>query len=433
MGVKYFGAAVQRREDPRLLTGRGRYVSDVELPGVLHAAFLRSPHAHARVLAIRTEQARRMPGVVGVFTFDDLAGCMKPIPSFGAPPEALSKRVQFELKQPDQLPLARDRVRHVGEALAVVVARDRPTAEDAAELIEVDYEPLPAVADPVKALDPGVPCVWDQWPDNLGVAFQLSWGDPEAAFRQADAVVGGRFRTQRQLALPMESRGVAAAVDRRDGSITVWSSSQVAHSLQMSVAQALDLPMHKVRGITPDVGGGFGTKGCNYGEEVVVPALARLLGKPVKWSEDRREHFLSCTHARDQVHDIEIAATREGVIVGLRDRILLDLGAYNPWGIVNAYNSVAHLTGPFRVPSLAVDVKAVFTNKVINAPYRGAGRPEAVYAMDRVVDCLARELGLDPAEIRRRNYIQASEMPYEVGIAYRDGSPLVYDSGDFPA
>ncbi|MFI5266435.1 MAG: xanthine dehydrogenase family protein molybdopterin-binding subunit [Chloroflexota bacterium] len=433
MGAKYFGAAVQRSEDPRLLTGRGRYVADVELPGVLHSAFLRSPHAHARIQASRAEKARALPGVAGVFTFEDLAVCMKPIPSFGAAPASLSSKVQFEIKQPDQLPLCHDRARYVGEPLAVVVARDRPTAEDALDLIEVDYEPLPALVDPFAAAEPGAPVIWEQWSDNVGVGFHLSWGDPEGAFRQAPVTVSGRFRTQRQLALPMETRGVAASFDARDDSLTVWSSTQVAHGLQFNVAFALDMPMHKVRGIAPDVGGGFGTKGCSYPEETVIPAVARLLGKPVKWIEDRHEHLLSCAHARDQVHDIELAATREGAILGLRDSILVDIGAYNPWGIVNPYNSVAHLTGPFRVPSLAADVKGVFTNKMINAPYRGAGRPEAVYAMDRIVDCLARELDMDPAEVRRRNYIKADEMPYEVGMFYRDGAPLVYDSGDFLA
>ena len=433
MGAKYFGAAVQRREDPRLLTGRGRYTADVELPGTLHAAFLRSPHAHTRIVAIRTDAARALPGIVEVFTFADLAPWMKPIPSFGAVPASLAAKIQFEIKQPDQLPLCRDVAHYVGEPLAVVVARDRPTAEDALDLIEVDYEPLPAVVDPFAAAEAGSALVWDQWADNLGIGFQLSWGDPDAAFREAAVRVSGRFRTQRQLALPMEPRGVAAQFDARDDSLIVWSSTQVAHGLQFLVASALELPMHKVRGIAPDVGGGFGTKGCSYGEEVVVPAVARLLGKPVKWIEDRREHLLSCAHARDQVHDIELAATRDGLILGLRDAIVVDIGAYNPWGIVNPYNSVAHLTGPFRVPALAADVKGVFTNKMVNSPYRGAGRPEAVFAMDRIVDCLARELGLDPAEVRRRNYIQPDEMPYEVGMPYRDGSPLVYDSGDFPA
>ncbi|HLG70448.1 MAG TPA: xanthine dehydrogenase family protein molybdopterin-binding subunit [Chloroflexota bacterium] len=432
MGSKYFGAAVQRREDPRLITGRGRYVADVGLPGALHAAFLRSPHAHARVLGIRTEAARALAGVVGVFTFDDLAPAMKPIPSFGAVPPALAKHVTFEIKQPDQLPMARDRVRYVGEQLAVVVARDRATAEDALDLIEVDYEPLPASVDMAQALQPGAPRVWDEWQDNLGVGFEVKWGDVERAYAEAPVTVAGSFRTQRQTALPMEPRGVAAMWDARDESITVWSSTQVAHGLQYNVATCLELPMHKVRGIAPDVGGGFGTKGCGYGEEIVIPAVARVLGKPVKWIEDRREHFVSCNHARDQVHDIEIAATREGLILAIRDRILHDLGAYNPWGIVNPYNSVAHLTGPYRVPALSAQVKAVFTNKTVNAPYRGAGRPEAVFAMDRIVDCLAREIGMDPAEVRRRNYVRPDEMPYEVGMFYRDGNRLVYDSGDFP-
>ncbi|MFQ5519937.1 MAG: xanthine dehydrogenase family protein molybdopterin-binding subunit, partial [Candidatus Methylomirabilia bacterium] len=433
MGAKYFGASVRRQEDPRYLTGQGRFVDDIQLPGLLHVAFLRSLHAHARVRAIRTEAAARLPGVIRIFTFADLARWMKPLPTFGAPPPGLAARVRFELKQADQYPLASDTVRYVGEAVAVVVARDRYVAEDALELIQVEYDPLVPVSDVKAGAESGTVRVQPQWGDNVAVAFRHSMGDAEGAFRAADCVVSERFRIQRYVGMPIEPRGVVASFDRRDGTLTTWNSTQVAHFTQQAVVGALELPAHRVRVVAPDVGGGFGTKACGYAEDVLIPLVAREVGRPVKWAETRREHFMSAAHARDQLHEIEIAATREGTILGVRDRVWLDLGAYNSWGIVLPYNTVAHLLGPYRIKNLSVEFKAVLTNKTPNAPYRGAGRPEAVFAMDRVVDCLARELGMDPAELRRRNLVRAEEMPYDTGLPYRDGNPLVYDSGDFPA
>ncbi len=432
MGAKYFGASVRRREDPRFLIGDGRFVDDITLPGLLHAALLRSPHAHARIRAIRTEPAAGLPGVIGVFTFDDLARWMKPLPTFGSPPPGLAAGVEFKLKQAPQYPLARDTLRYVGEAVAVVVAESRYVAEDALDLIEVEYEPLSPVTDARAGGEAGAPLLHPQWGDNVAVAFTHSLGDPEAAFRSAEVVVRERFRIQRYVGMPIEPRGVVAVYDRRDGALTTWNATQVAHFTQQAVADVLELPVHKVRVIAPDVGGGFGTKACGYAEDVLIPLMARELGHPLKWTETRREHLMSAAHARDQLHEIELAATREGMILAVRDRIWLDLGAYNSWGIVLPYNTVAHLLGPYRVRTLSVEFKAIVTNKTPNAPYRGAGRPEAVFAMDRIVDCLARELRMDPAELRRRNMIRAEEMPYDMGMPYRDGNPLVYDSGDFP-
>jgi carbon-monoxide dehydrogenase large subunit len=433
MGAKYFGASVKRREDPRLLRGQGRFVDDIQLPGLLHAAFLRSPHAHARIRAIRTSAAARLPGVIRVFTFEDLARWMKPLPVFGSPPPGLAARVEFRLKHAAQYPLARDRVRYVGEAVAVVVAESPYVAADAVELIEVDYEPAPAVTDPRAGGEAGAPLVHPEWGDNVAVAFTHSVGDPAGAFRDAAVVVYERFKIQRYVGMPLEPRGVVASYDRRDESLTTWNSTQVVHFTQQAVAETLELPPHKVRVIAPEVGGGFGTKACGYAEDVLIPLVARELGRPVKWVESRREHLMSAAHARDQLHEIEVAATRDGTILAVRDRIWLDLGAYNSWGIVLPYNTVAHLLGPYRVRNLWVEFKAVVTNKTPNAPYRGAGRPETVFAMDRIVDCLAAKLGMDPAELRRRNVIRGDEMPYDTGMPYRDGNPLVYDSGDFAA
>jgi len=433
MGAKYFGASVRRKEDPRFLRGEGRYVDDIKLPGVLHAAFVRSPHAHARIRTIRTEAARRLPGVAHVFTFGDLERWMKPLPLFGAVPPGLAARVPVMMRQIGQLAMCRDEARHVGEIVAMVLAGSRALAEDACELVEVDYEPLAALADAVAAAEPGAPVLYPEWGDNLALSFKTGFGDVEAALRQADARVRERFVIPRYVGMPIETRGVAARWDARDGSLTTWNGTQVVHFVQQGLVAALGLPPHKIRVIAPDVGGGFGTKANGYPEDLLIPAAAIASRRPVKWTEDRREHMMGSAHARAQVHDIEIAARRDGTMLAVRDRIWVDLGAYNSWGIVLPYNTVAHLLGPHRVPNLEVECRGVVTTKTPNAPYRGAGRPETVFAMDRIVDCLARALAMDPAELRRRNYLSAADMPYEIQLPYRDGNPLVYDSGDFRA
>ena len=433
MGAKYFGAAVRRREDPRFLRGEGRYVDDVTLPGMLHAAFLRSPHAHARIAALRTDAARALPGVAAVFTFAALERWMKPLPLFGAVPPGLAAATAFDVRQAPQYALCRDRAVYVGEIVAMVVAESPARAADALERIEVDWEPLPAVVDMLAASEPGGPLIHPAWGTNVGVGFTHAIGDVERAFAEAPVVVSETFRIQRYVGMPVECRGVVAQWDRRDGTLTTWNSTQVSHFVQQGLATALGLPPHKIRVVAPDLGGGFGTKASGYAEDALVPIAAVALGRPVKWIEARCEHMVGAAHARHQVHAISLAATREGVILGVRDRIWLDLGAYNVWGIVLPYNTVAHLIGPHRIRNMRVEVQAVVTNKTPNAPYRGAGRPETVFAMDRAVDRLARELGMDPAELRRRNYIRADEMPWDFGMPYRDGNPLVYDTGDFPA
>ena len=433
MGAKYFGAAVRRREDPRFLRGEGRFVDDVTLPGLLHAAFVRSPHAHARIRSIDTTRARSMPGVAAVFTHADLARWMKPLPVFGATPPGLAAAVRFDVRHAPQWALCKEVARHVGETVAMVVADSRARAEDAAEAVEVAWEPLPVVGDMVAAGEPDAPLVHPEWSTNVAVGFTHGIGDAERALAAADVVVEETFRIQRYVGMPLETRGVVAQWDRRDGTLTTWNSTQVSHFVQQGLVAALELPPHKIRVIAPDLGGGFGTKASGYPEDVLVPLAARALNRPVKWIEDRREHMMAAAHARHQTHTIRIGARRDGTILGLADRIWLDLGAYNVWGIVLPYNTVAHLIGPYRIRDMKVDVKGVVTNKTPNAPYRGAGRPETVFAMDRAVDCLARQLGMDPADIRRKNYIRAEELPWEFGMPYRDGNPLVYDSGDFPA
>ncbi|HET9923467.1 MAG TPA: xanthine dehydrogenase family protein molybdopterin-binding subunit [Methylomirabilota bacterium] len=424
---------MRRKEDPRYLRGEGRFVDDIKLPGLLHVAFVRSPHAHARITAIRTEAARRLPGVAHVFTFAELERWMKPLPLFGAIPPGLAARVTVSMRQIGQLAMCRDEARHVGEIVAMVLASSRAVAEDGCELVEADYEPLPVLADVMAAEQAGAPVLYPEWGDNVALSFKTGFGDVEAALREADARVRERFVIPRYVGMPIETRGVVAQWDPRDGSLTTWNSTQVVHFVQQGLVAALGLPPHKIRVVAPDVGGGFGTKANGYPEDLLIPAAAIAARRPVKWTEDRREHMMASAHARAQVHDIEIAGRRDGTMLAVRDRIWVDLGAYNSWGIVLPYNTVAHLLGPHRVPNLDVECRSVVTNKTPNAPYRGAGRPETVFAMDRIVDCLARELRMDPAELRRRNYLSEADMPYELHIPYRDGNPLVYDSGDFRA
>ncbi|HZO40142.1 MAG TPA: xanthine dehydrogenase family protein molybdopterin-binding subunit [Methylomirabilota bacterium] len=432
MGAKFFGAAVKRREDPRFLQGEGRFIDDIVLPGMLHAAFFRSPHAHARIVRIDTTTAASAPGVVRVFTFSDLERWMKPLPLFGAVPPGLAAVVKFDVRQAPQWALCRDRARHVGEIVAMIVADSPERAADAVDLIEVEWDLLPAVVDMRRAAEPGAQLIHPEWGNNIGIAFTHAIGDADRAFAEADATVAETFHIQRYVGMPLEGRGVVAVWDRRDGTLTTWNSTQVSHFVQQGLTGALGVAPHKIRVIAPDLGGGFGTKASGYAEDALIPIAARVLGRPVKWIESRREHMSGAAHARHQVHAISLAARRDGTILAVRDRIWLDLGAYNVWGVVLPYNTVAHLIGPHRIKNMRVDVQAVVTNKTPNAPYRGAGRPETVFAMDRIVDCLARELRMDPAEIRRRNYIRPDELPYDFGMPYRDGNPLVYDTGDFP-
>ena len=433
MGGKYVGAEVRRREDPRLLTGRARFVDDLRVPGCLHAVILRSPHAHARLAGIRLDRARAHPGVVAAFAFDDLAAALPALPAAGTPPAPLQARVGFQIRPAPPTPLARDKVRYAGEPVAILVATDRYLAEDALELIDVDYEPLPAVLDVEAALRPDAPLVHEAWGDNVTVRFATGVGDVAAAFARAAHVVRERFHVPRYAGIPIEPRGLLAQPAPAGGGLTVWGSTQVPHWLQRTLMDALGLPAHRIRVVAPDVGGGFGTKCSIYPEDVLVPVVAVRLGRPVRWIETRREHLQSAMHSREQVHDVELALAADGIILGLRDRFLLDQGAYNPWGVVQPYNTVGHMLGPYRVPAASFEARAVVTNKTPHAPYRGAGRPEAVFVMDRILDVGARAVGLDPADLRRRNLVQPADMPYDVGLLYRDGHPLVYDGGDFPA
>src|SRR5579875_2079034 len=432
MSTRYVGAAVPRREDRRLLAG-GRFVDDLRVDGCLHAVLFRSTQAHARLRAVDLTRARAHPAVVACYAAADLAGSLRPLPAVGMPPAPLAARVDFHLRTAHQPSLASGKVRYVGEPVAAVVATRRDAAEDALASIHADYDPLPPVVDVEQGLRAGAPRIHDEWADNVAVAFAVTVGDPAQAFRDAPVRLRERFKVPRSTGLPMEPRGILADPDPLGGGVTVWASTQVPHLLQRALTEALGLPARRVRVAAPDVGGGFGTKCSVYPEDILIPVIAVRLGKPVKWIETRREHLQSATHSREQWHEAEIAASAEGTILGFRDRFLLDQGAYNPWGIVQPYNTIAHMLGPYRVRHAAFEARSVVTNKTPHAPYRGAGRPEAVFVMERMLDLAARRLGMDPADVRRRNLIRPEEMPYDVGIPYRDGNPLVYDGGHSPA
>jgi carbon-monoxide dehydrogenase large subunit len=429
----FIGRSVKPHKSSRFLTGHGVYVGDICLPNMLHAAIVRSLHAHARIRGVHVSEALRLDGVVGVWTGGDIEGRISPFPeSFEIHPAAWLEGVKPILRGPRPTALAQGKVHYVGEPVAIVTAEDRSKAEDAADAVGVEYEELPVLVDPEEALKPGAALVHEQGKDNVVFSFSVAKGDVDEALRGAPHRLRERFRHHRYCAAPLEGRGVVAWVEPKTNVLTVWSSTQMPHLVRRQVAAQLELPEDTVRVIAPDIGGGFGPKVFVYPEEILIPFLALQLGRPVKWLEDRREHFMSTAHGRDQLHEAEIAFDGEGRMLALRDRFLLDNGAYNPMGLTDAYNTAAHLQGPYKIENFSVSGTCVSTNKVPNAPYRGAGRPEAVFVMERCMDRIAATLGLDPAEVRRRNFVPPEEMPYGAGILYRDGEPICYDSGNFP-
>lgn len=431
--ISYIGRSLRRREDRRLLTGQGQFVADIVLPRMAHAVLVRSPLAHARIRSVDLSRARAAAGVLAALNGADLLQLLPPVPEGQISlPRKWQNVVQHKFLSPSEPLLAHDKVRHVGEAIAIIVAETRYQAEDAAELVIADLEELPAVVDPEAALTSDAPIIHERYGTNLIGEFSIERGDVAGAFARAPHRLKRRFYHHRYAAVPIECRGVLAEYDRRTDSATIWSSTQVVHWVRREAAGILGLPEARVRVIAPDVGGGFGGKGHVYPEDLLMPFLARRLGRPVRWIEDRREHLMSATHSRDQWHDLEVAFDNDGRVLALRDDYLVDCGAWNPIGSGVAYNTAVHLTGPYKIESLAVRGRIAVTNKVPNAPYRGAGRPEACFAMERTIDLVARTLGIEPAEVRRRNMIRAEEMPHEVGLLYRDGEPIVYDSGDYP-
>ena len=413
------GSRIRRREDPRLITGRATYVDDVKLVGMVHAAFIRSPYAHAKILRLEMTKAKAHPGVLAAFSGADLhaVGMTASLPVAHKLPD---------LKTPPHYPLAVDEVRFVGEAVAVIVASDPYVVRDAAELVEVEYDELPVVVDLEKATVSGAPLVHAALGTNVAYAMPFKAGDPDGAFASADVVVKRRLINQRLAPVPIETRGVVAQWDAGAGRVAIHSSTQIPHLLRTQLSLVLGLPENKVRAIAPEVGGAFGSKLNVYAEEAVVAWLAMRLGRPVKWSETRSECFQAMIHGRDQIDDCEIAAKRDGTITGLRVRILANLGAYHQL-LTPVIPTLTLLMAPgcYRIANVDIEVKGVFTNTMSTDAYRGAGRPEATYLIERLIDLVARKLELDPADVRRRNFIEPSAFPFTTSTG------LTYDSGDY--
>ena len=428
MATRYFGAPVTRNEDGRLLTGRGLFVDDIDLPNMLHAALVRSPHAHARIRAVDTTAALRRPGVVAVYTAADLGEVGRPGPLLVPPPPI--KDIVFHERT--QVPLAKDKVKHVGEPVAFVVAESRYVAEDAAADVAVDYDPLPAVVDLEAALRPKAPLVHDDLHSNMAARARQARGDYASAAARAHKVIRRRLTYDRGASHPIETRGVVAQWDDKADRLTVWDTTQAPVFLRGGLAALFGLSEHQVRVVAPFIGGGFGPKiMLFYPEEVLVPWAARRLDRPVKWIEDRHEHFFATTQERGQTHDAEMAVDKDGRILGIKDVFLHDTGAYDPYGLTVPINSQCTLLGPYVVPAYDSTFTAVFTNKPIVTPYRGAGRQHGVFVVERLLDIAARELGIDRTEIRRRNYIAPDAFPYKNEIIYQDFTALEYDSGNY--
>src|SRR5262245_22147633 len=428
MATRYFGAPIKRNEDRRLLTGQALFVDDVELPGLLHAAFMRSPVAHARVRGIDASAALAREGVVAVYTAHDLGDYWQPGPLLVPPPPI--EGITFN--QRTQVPLAKDKVRHAGEPLALVIAESRYLAEDALADITVDLDPLPAVVDLEHALRDASPRVHDDIAGNVAARVHQTKGNYQAAAALADHVIRRRFHYEHGASIPMETRGVVARWDAKADGLTVWDTTQAPVFIRNGLAAMLGLSERQVRVIAPFVGGGFGPKIMMfYPEEVLLPWAAMKLGRPVKWIEDRREHFFATTQERGQIHDAEIALDRHGRILGIKDEFLHDTGAYDPYGLTVPINSQCTLLGPYLVPAYDSTFTALFTNKPIVTPYRGAGRQHGVFVIERLLDIAAHALGIDRAEIRRRNFIPPEAFPYNNEIIYQDFAPLEYDSGDY--
>jgi carbon-monoxide dehydrogenase large subunit len=425
---RQIGRPLTRNEDPKLLTGRALFVDDVELPGMLHAAFLRSPHARARIVSVDTAAAKTRDGVVAVITAEDLGDYWQPGPLLVPPPPI--KGMTF--RQRCQVPLAKGEVRHVGEPVVMVVAESRYVAEDAVSDVVVEYDPLPPVVDLHAALTADSPRVHGDLPDNIAAEVHQAKGDYAAARAKAAHVVRRSFTYDRGASNPMETRGVVADWDHKAEKLTVWDTTQAPVFIRNGLAAMLRLSERQVRVVAPFIGGGFGPKMMMfYPEEVLLPWMSLRLDRPVKWIEDRLEHFVGTTHERSQVHDCELALDATGKILGVRDAFLMDTGAYNPYGLTVPLNSQCTLLNCYDIAAYDSTFRAIYTNRTLVTPYRGAGRQHGIFVMERMLDAAAREMGIDRAEIRRRNLIPATAFPYHNEIIFQDFAPLTYDSGNY--
>ena len=431
MTMKTFGQPIKRNEDPRLLTGQALFVDDIQIAGMLHAAFLRSDYAHARVRSIDVSAALQRPGVVAVYTAKDFGDYWKPGPLQVPPPSAIPGAV-FNART--LIPIAKDKVRYSGEPLALVIAESRYIAEDALADIVVDMDPLPAVVDLEKALEPGAPLIHDDLPSNLAANVKQQRGNYAEAAAKADVVIKRRLHIDRGVGGAMENRGFVIDWDEKAQSMTIWASTQAPIPLRNSIAARLGLSDTQVRVITPFIGGGFGPKiMTSMPDDVLLPIVARWLKRPIKWIEDRRENFLATTSERDQLHYSEIALTKEGKILGLKDVFYHNTGAYDPYGMTVPLNTQTHTMGSYDIPNFYTEVRMVFTNKMVVTPVRGAGRAYGVFVMERLMDEAAKELGMDPIEIRLKNLIQPDQFPLKTGITGQDFVENVLDSGNYPA
>lgn len=433
MAGPYVGSSVPRREDDELLAGQGRFLADLVGAGTLHAVFVRSTHAHALIEELDTTEARSLPGVVAVVSAGDLEAPLGPLPTLHEPHPLFADVFEFSMVDAALPCLAGAEVTYVGQPVAVVVANSRRIAEDAAELVTVGYAPLASVTDAEAALDPHSALVHDLLDTNEAARIRCSFGDVDGALEAASVVVADCYRMGRHGAVPLECRGVIARVDARRNRTEVWTSTQIPHLVQRAICAVTGWPRETVRVVAPNVGGGFGTKANVYAEEVVIPLIARRLERDVAWVEDRLEHLTSAAQGRDQVHRCRLAVDSAGVILAWQSDFVVDIGAGSLWTAGILANTAIHLMGPYRLPAFRVSGRAAFTNKALVAQYRGAGRPEACFALERSLDQAARELGLSPAEIRRRNLPGPDEMPYVRPLPYRDGVPIVYDGGDYGA
>jgi len=428
MTTRFFGAPVKRNEDRKLLTGQALFIDDVELPNMLHAAFLRSQVAHARIRRIDVSAALKRPGVVAVYTADDLGAYWQAGPLLVPPPPIPG--IIFHLRT--QVPLARDKIRYAGEPLAVIVAESRYIAEDALDDIVVDLETLPAVVDLEAAMAAGAAVVHDDLGSNVASHVRQAKGDYRRAAANADLVLKRRFRYEHGISSPIETRGIVAQWNARGQQMTIWDTTQAPVFVRNGLAAILGVSERQVRVIAPFIGGGFGPKiMIFYPEEVTLPWISMRLNRPVKWIEDRLEHFVATTHERGQIHDAEIAIARDGRILGVRDVFLHDNGAYNPYGLTVPINSQCTMLGPYVIPAYDSTFTSVFTTLPIVTPYRGAGRQHGVFVIERLLDLAAHELAIDPVEIRRRNLIPPDAFPFNNEIIYQDFAPLQYDSGNY--
>jgi aerobic carbon-monoxide dehydrogenase large subunit len=428
MTTRFFGAPVKRNEDRKLLTGQALFIDDVELPNMLHAAFLRSQVAHARIRRIDVSAALKRPGVVAVYTADDLGAYWQAGPLLVPPPPIPG--IVFHLRT--QVPLARDKIRYAGEPLAVIVAESRYIAEDALDDIVVDLETLPAVVDLEAAMAAGAAVVHDDLGSNVASHVRQAKGDYRRAAANADLVLKRRFRYEHGISSPIETRGIVAQWNARGQQMTIWDTTQAPVFVRNGLAAILGVSERQVRVIAPFIGGGFGPKiMIFYPEEVTLPWISMRLNRPVKWIEDRLEHFVATTHERGQIHDAEIAIARDGRILGVRDVFLHDNGAYNPYGLTVPINSQCTMLGPYVIPAYDSTFTSVFTTLPIVTPYRGAGRQHGVFVIERLLDLAAHELAIDPVEIRRRNLIPPDAFPFNNEIIYQDFAPLQYDSGNY--